>query len=142
MSKKINIEDMHWRNILSGLWIYFLLNILFRDVHEFLRTGYLEQVMSGTVNGNKITEEVLLYSGIALQIPLLMTVLSRILVDTVNRLSNILASVVMFVSIVAFTQNPDMDDIVFSVMEGLTLVAICYFSWRGPRIGSRVDITG
>ncbi len=132
MSNILKIEEMQWRNILSGLWLYFLLNILFRDVHEFLRTGYLEQVISGVVFGNRLTEEILLYSAFAIQIPLLMTVLSRVMSDSINRWSNIMASIVMFVTIVVFNRNPDLDDIVFSVVEALALVAICYIAWRGP----------
>ncbi len=134
MSNKIEIEEIHWRNILTGLWVYFLLNILFRDVHEFLRTGYLEQVISGVVNGNKLTEEILLYSAIALQIPLLMSVLSRVMTTSINRWLNIMASIVMLVSIAVFNRNPDLDDIVFSVVEGLALLTICYIAWRGPLI--------
>jgi len=132
MSNILKIEEMQWRNILSGLWLFFLLNILFRDVHEFLRTGYLEQVISGVVFGNRLTEEILLYSAFAIQIPLLMTVLSRVMADSINRWSNIMASIVMFATIVAFNRNPDLDDIVFSVVEGLALVTICYIAWRGP----------
>jgi hypothetical protein len=30
---------------LSTLWIFFLLNVIFRDLHELFRSGFLERVM-------------------------------------------------------------------------------------------------
>jgi len=136
MSKVLKIEQLQWRLVLSGLWIYFFLNILFRDVHEFFRTGFLEQALAGVVNGNVVTEEVLLYSAIGLQIPLLMTVLSRLLSDSMNRWFNLLVSTFMFVGIVVFNRDPDLDDIVFVCVEALALVAIFGLAWRGPRVAT------
>ncbi len=131
MRAVVGTEELYWRSMLSGLWIYFLLNILFRDIHEFLRTGYIEQVISGTVYGNKITEEILLVSAIVLQIPLLMTVLTLVMNARLTRWLNILAAGIMFVSISAFIQQPDMDDIAFAVFEGIALVAIVVIAWIG-----------
>ena len=130
------IGQMQWRNILSGLWIYFLLSILFRDVHEFLRVGYLEQVMTGVVNGNPITEEILLYAGLGLQIPLIMTVLPRFLGDVPNRWSNMIASTLMLVPVVGFVTDPDMDDVLFLVGQVLALCTIFLIAWRVPHVAS------
>ena len=54
-NQKIFITDMKAK--LSTLWIFVLLNIIFRDIHEFFRPGLLEEMMTGVVNGTQVTEE-------------------------------------------------------------------------------------
>jgi len=133
MSNVVNTDQTQWRVVLSGLWIFFLLNVLFRDVHEFFRNGFLEQALSGIVNGNIVTEENLTYAALALQVPLLMTVLSLLLASSMNRWFNLITSTLMFLSVVAFINNPDMDDIVFASVQGLALWAIFWFACKGTR---------
>ena len=46
--------------VLSTLWMFVLLNIIFRDIHDLFRPGFLEEMMTGSVNGTEVTEEALL----------------------------------------------------------------------------------
>ena len=55
---------------LSTLWIVVLFNITFRDFHEFLRSGYLEELLAMTTNGAEVSQGLLLASAIVLQIPI------------------------------------------------------------------------
>jgi len=139
MSDTPRIEEMQWRNILAGLWVFFLLNILFRVVHEFFRSGYLDQVLTGVVNGNLVTEEKLLYAAVALQVPLLMTVLSRLLNYSINRWLNMITSILMVMGVLTSNSNPDMDDMLFALMQGLALMAVFWVAWRGLRFGCLVN---
>ncbi len=34
------------RGVLSSLWIFVFFNMLFRDIHEFARPGWIEELMS------------------------------------------------------------------------------------------------
>lgn len=52
--------------MLSTLWVFVLLTVIFRDIHELFRQGFLEEIMSGEVNGVEMTETTLLIAGIAL----------------------------------------------------------------------------
>ena len=65
--------------LLSTLWIFVLLNMIFRDIHEFFRLGLLEEMMTGVVNGTQVTEEVMLIGAIMVEIPIVMVLLSQIL---------------------------------------------------------------
>lgn len=132
-NEPLNIEQLHWRLTLSGLWIYTLLNMLFRDMHELFRTGFLEQALDGVVDGNVVTEITLLYGGIALQIPLLMVPLCLTLQSRSNRWLNQIASTLMFAGVVAFNASPDLDDTLFALMEAMALTAIFVLTWREPR---------
>ncbi|MEM7280071.1 MAG: DUF6326 family protein [Pseudomonadota bacterium] len=130
----LKTNELEWKLLLSGLWTYLLLNMLFRDVHEFFREGFLAQALRGIVNGNTVTEEALFFGGIALQIPLIMVVVPFLLPTLVNRWANAIAGSVILVGKLAFNTNPDMDDLLFALTGSLAILAILWLSWKGPRI--------
>lgn len=81
--------------LLSSLWVFVMINFFARGLHELGRTGMLEQMMSGEIDGVVITEELMLFAGVMFEIPILMENL-----------------------------NPDLDNIFFMVMQiGVLLVA-------------------
>ena len=114
---------------LSTLWIVVLLNMLFRDMHEFARPGFLEELLAMTTNGAQISEGLLLVAGIVLEIPIMMIFLTQLLDINVNRWANIVASVFTMVAIISNTLNPDLDDIFFAVAECVALLLIIWFAW-------------
>lgn len=124
MEAKLNMQAR-----LSTLWIFLLFNILFRDMHELFRPGLLEQMISGTVNGTLVSNEMLLVAGIILEIPIAMIVLSRILNYKINRWANISAGILMTVSVVT---NPprDLDDYWFISMGLIASISIVYYAWK------------
>ena len=113
------------RAVLSMLWVYVLLNTLFRDIHEIFRDGFIEEVISGRVNGTEFT---MVTAALVLQLPLSMVVLSRILPRRVNRLANIAISVMTGATVVG-SWPKDADDIVFAIFATIGLVAIIAYSW-------------
>ena len=68
------------RGVLSALWTFVLLNMLFRDIHELSRPGAIEEFMSATVS-----EATLLASGVALSVFISMVMLCRVLPHRANR---------------------------------------------------------
>lgn len=116
--------------LLSTIWISVLLSMLFRDVHEYLREGFIAELAnSGTVNGGEVTGTTLLVSGIVLQLPLAMVVLSRVLPRRTNRLANIMVAAIMAMA-VAGTWPKDADDIVFGIFQLVSLAFIAVISYR------------
>ncbi|MEM6437157.1 MAG: DUF6326 family protein [Cyanobacteria bacterium P01_D01_bin.115] len=114
---------------LSALWIVYLLNVVFRDFHEFVEPGFIEQVMTGTFNGVQITEELLLFGGFVAEVPIAMVLLSRLLPYGANRWANIIAAVITL----AFEINngtTDLDDTFHMVIEMATLCFIIWSAWR------------
>jgi len=77
MNEISGVAQLEWRLMLSGLWLCFLLSLLFRDIREFFRDGFLDQALEGLVQGARVTETNLFYGAIALQVPLLTMFLSR-----------------------------------------------------------------
>ncbi|MDJ0724831.1 MAG: DUF6326 family protein [Prochloraceae cyanobacterium] len=125
--KKIVAMDMKAK--LSTLWIFFLLNLIFRDIHDLFRPGLLEQMMTGVVNGTQVTDELLLLGGIMVEIPISMVLLSRLLNYRFNRWANIIAGSITLTSIIA-NKPIDLDDVFFTTIEIIALGAIVWLAWQ------------
>lgn len=80
-----NINVLEKKIQLSILWIFMLLNMIFRDLHEFLRPGFLEGIIERNTAGTQVSEELLLFAGIMIEIPIAMIFLSALLKTRVNR---------------------------------------------------------
>ncbi|MDJ0800983.1 MAG: DUF6326 family protein [Calothrix sp. MO_167.B12] len=124
---------MDIKALLSTLWIFVLFNMIFRDLHEFGRPGFLEEIMTGNVNGVQITEGLMLLGGIMAEIPISMVLLSRVLKYRINRWANIIAGAITIVIVI---QNgpADLDDMFFATIEivSLSFIIWCAWKWRKP----------
>ncbi len=130
ISSNNNIE-IDKKALLSTLWIFVLLNIIFRDLHEFFRAGMIEEIITGT----PVSEQVMLIGGIMMEIPILMVLLSRILNYRINRWANIIIGAVIIALIIG-VGSKDLDDIFFATIEVIALSAIIWLAvkWREPKI--------
>jgi hypothetical protein len=134
MSTDEKTTGIGMKALLSTLWIFVLFNIAFRDIHEILRPGFLEEVMTGTVNGVQMTEGFLLLGGMMLEIPIAMILLSRVLPNRANRWANIIAGPIAIALIVVGAPS-DLDDMFFATIEVVTLLFIVWYAWKWPNPG-------
>lgn len=118
------------RVLLSVLWIFIILNFFARDIHELGRPGMLKQMMSGTIDGVKVTEFLMLLGGILIEIPILMTVLALLLPHAINRWTNIGVGLLTIAMIVAMNRDPDLDNVFFMGIQLIALIAIIGIAWR------------
>jgi hypothetical protein len=125
------MKVLETKAILSSLWVFILMNIIFRDLHEFVRPGFLAEVMTGSLNGQPLTEGLFLLGGVMIQVPISMIVLARVLPPRANRWANVLAILYTVVTIVMFAPG-DLDDTFHAAIELLAVVAIGYLVWRWP----------
>ena len=109
--------------MLSTLWVYVLLNILFRDIHELFRPGFVEELL-----GSNFDQAVVFAGGVALQLPLALVVLSRLLHRRWARIANLGVAALMAL-VTATTWPKDADDVLFSGFELLGLAAIAVLAW-------------
>ncbi len=117
------------RPALSLLWLFAILNMVFRDIHEFTMASTLNEILSGTINGNPMSETVLLYGAFAVEILLLGFLLSAVLPARWARNLNLVlvpaAIAGMFV-----VPPADPDDIFFAIVEICALAAAFVLAWR------------
>ena len=130
------------RTLLSALWVFLLMNIIFRDIHQFLSPGYMDWVLAGEMFGQQITDELLLYGGFAVEVMIAMVLLPHILPRRALRIVNTFA-VLFTTALVLFTPPIDPDDVFFLIIGLTTLVAVLWFGWTrfAPEASAHTAIT-
>ncbi|MEO1122582.1 MAG: DUF6326 family protein [Cyanobacteria bacterium J06639_16] len=129
MNLQKQILTLETKAKLSMLWVFYLFNTIFRDIHEFIEPGFIEKAMTGTFNGTQITEQLLLFGGFVAEVPISMVLLSRLLPYGANRWANIIAAAITL----AFEINngtTDLDDTFHMVIEMAALCFIIWSAWR------------
>ncbi len=114
---------------LSAFWLFILLNIIFRDIHQFTMKSHLEMLLTGIYNGTEVTEELMLLGGFLVEIPIAMFLFSLLLKRKWNRVLNIVAAV-LTVGVLLAEPPSDMDDTFFKVIEFLAIGAIVWTAWK------------
>ena len=125
----LQLQVLAMKAKLSTLWMFYLFNTIFRDIHEFIEPGFIEQVMTGTFNGFQITENLLLFGGFVASVPISMVLFSRLLPYGANRWANIVAALVTL----AFEINngtTDLDDTLHMILKIAALLFIIWSAWR------------
>jgi hypothetical protein len=123
---------MDRKALLSTLWIFVLFNIIFRDLHEVISPGFLEEAITGYVDGMQITERLVFIGAIIVEIPIAMVLLSRVLKYRVNRWVNIIAAAITIM--VVFSSVPTVPaDIFFDAIEVVALSLIIWYAWKWPK---------
>ena len=79
------MDTVHPKLKLSALWLFTLLNVIFRDIHQMTMKSHLEMLLSGYYNGMEVTEELMLIGGMVLEIPIAMVLFSLLLKRKYNR---------------------------------------------------------
>ena len=113
--------------LLSTLWIFILFNIIFRDLHEFLAEGAIEEMMS-----LKIPETTMLFYGFILEVLILMVLLSRILNNKANKWANIIAASITMLGTLSTLPAGDLDDTFFATMQLAAFITIIITAWKMP----------
>ncbi|WP_370979059.1 DUF6326 family protein [Agaribacterium sp. ZY112] len=117
------------KSTLSTLWLFILLNVLFRDLHDLFRPGAITEIETGTINGTQISNELLLFAAFVIEIPILMVLLSKILHYKINRRLNIVIPPLLALS---YLHNGvrDLDDVFFMAIVLLALLCTSVLAWR------------
>jgi hypothetical protein len=117
---------------LSALWLFVVLTCTYGDV-----VTLMDPVKRGSV---PLTEGFLLGGSVFMMIPITMVLLSRILKYRANRLSSIVAGIIMTVSLTLtlFVAVPAMYYVFFTVIEvsGTGTIVFVASKWRNPDVNS------
>jgi hypothetical protein len=117
---------------LSILWIFATLNWIYCDVIGFMDPDLLKGILAGNMNGIQFSQAFLLGTGVLMEIPMLMVLLSRFLPYRANRWANILAGITMTAVQLGslFISAPAPFYIFFSVIEIGATAAIVWYAWK------------
>ena len=130
MNTDSKIANVDRKVMFSTLWIVVMFNMAFADIVGFMIPGALEEIISGA-GPIQITEGLLLFFSILLEIPIAMILLSRVLPYRANRWANIIAAVITIVFVIG-GGSTTLVYIFFATIEVLAMLLIIWYAWRWP----------
>lgn len=117
-----------------ALWLFILLNIVFRDLHQCAMKPFLEMMLSGTYDGVEITPELVLLGGVLAEVPIAMVLFSLLLARRLGRPVTFAAALATTATVLSSAPR-DMDDVLHLVVQLAAMTAILGTAWRGPDDG-------
>ncbi len=123
------MDTIHPKLKLSALWLFVLLNVIFRDIHQMTMKSHLEMLLTGYYNGMEVTDTIMLAGGIVLEIPIAMVLFSLLLKRKYNRWANFTA-VLLTIGLFAVEPPSDPDDWFFKIVEFIGFGAIIWTTWK------------
>ncbi|SRR6056297_755396 len=123
------------RVILSTLWLFFIVNIIYADVFSLIDVTFSGTDVSAAENADLInaivTPGMLLLIAIILESGMAMIILARLLKHGINRWANIAIAVLqaLVLSASLFVGTPKIYYIFFATVELGTLMLIIWYAW-------------
>ncbi len=112
---------------LSSLWIIVLFNMAFADILSLFIPGIHEELASFA--GNTPISQLMLIGAIMHQIPIFMIFLSRVLKYKINRILNIVASIITIIYVIA--GGSLLPHYIFiAIIEVLCMLFIIWIAWK------------
>ncbi|MEM7742943.1 MAG: DUF6326 family protein [Pseudomonadota bacterium] len=115
---------------LSALWLFILLNIIFRDIRQFVLKSHLEMLPTGTYNGVVITEELMVLGAVIVQVPVGMVPASVLLSRSFCRPVTYLAALLGTAGMLSNAPT-DHDDVFHLVVQLAAMIGIFRLAWTG-----------
>jgi len=118
--------------VLSTLWVFVLMNMIYADILNTLKPGYLNELKHVSEN---ISGETILLFAFLMEIPIAMILLSRVLNRKANRIANFISAPVSILwvilpSVVMSNGNPPLSYIFFATIETITMIFIFWYTWK------------
>ncbi len=111
------------------LWLFAILNTLFRDIHQLVVASTIEDILAGHMNGNPVTEGALFIGAFAVELLLLGMLLSQLLRPSHARIFNLAVAPIAFAG--TFVVPPtDLDDYFFATVVLATFATIFVLAWK------------
>lgn len=122
------------RVILSTLWVFYVVNILYADILSLMGGvfgGGAPSADAAELIETLLSPGMLLGIAIFLETAMVMIVLSRLLKHGVNRWTNIVIAILHTLGLLAsmFVGTPTMYYIFFVTVEVITLLFIVWYAW-------------
>jgi hypothetical protein len=119
---------------IAALWVAVMLLFAYGDIFGFFRTGLIQEIMSGKMAGNEITQVFVLFTAAYITIPSIMVFLSLVLKPNINRWANIVLAIVYSASILLFCIGESWVYYIFlSILESVLLLMVAWYAWTWPR---------
>jgi hypothetical protein len=125
--------------LLSTLWMFFVLNILYADIIGVMEVTFNDIDVSTADNAeliqNILSPKMLLVISVILESAMIMIILARVLKHSANRWFNIIVAIIQAIVLTASLSvgSPKMYYIFFATVEFTTLFLIIWYAWKWPK---------
>ena len=132
MSSSSLLQDR--KIVLSTLWVFVLINMIYADILGMLKPGYLENL--DKLSQELSAETVLLFS-LLMEVPIIMILLSRVLNRRANRIANLVAAPlsilwVVVPSLITSLGSTPLSYVFFATVESLAMLYIAWYAFKWP----------
>lgn len=132
MSSSSLLQDR--KIVLSTLWVFVLINMIYADILGMLKPGYLENL--DKLSQELSAETVLLFS-LLMEVPIIMILLSRVLNRRANRIANLVAAPlsilwVVVPSLITSLGSTPLSYVFFATVESLAMLYITWYAFKWP----------
>jgi hypothetical protein len=129
------MTNVERKTMLSTMWIFVMLNMIYADILGMLRPGYLELLdrMSQQLSGSAV-----LLFAVLMEIVIVMVPLSKILDRKANRWTHFAVVPLSILWVVGPALMPSLGEstplsyVFFATVEVATMLAMLRFVWRWP----------
>lgn len=128
------MDKLDTKVLLSTLWVFVLINMIYADIIGMLRPGYIELLNQMS---QKLSSGTILIFSVLMEIPILMILLSRILSMNFIKIANYIAVPISIVYVIfGGLDNPPVSYIFFATIEIFTMafILLLSFRWKQPTI--------
>ena len=129
------MTDRERKTLLSTMWIFVLLNMIYADILGTLHPGYLEQLdqMSEQLSGSAV-----LLFAVLMEVVIVMVLLAKILNRKANRWAHFVAVPLSILWVVVPAMMPSLGDttplsyVFFATVEVTAMLAMLWIAWTWP----------
>lgn len=129
------MTDEKRKTILSTMWIFVILNMIYADILGMLRPGYLEFLdrMSQQLSGSAV-----LLFAILMEVVIVMVPISKVLDRKANRWVHFAVIPVSILWVVgpalmsSLGESTPLSYVFFAAVEVVTMLTMLRFAWRWP----------
>lgn len=127
---QILTKGMDERIVLSVLWVFVLMNMIYADILNTLKPGYLAELeqVSTTMSGVGV-----LFFAVLMEIPIIMIPLARLLNRRANRIAHFIAVPlsVLWVTVPSIIMpGTPLSYIFFASVECATMLFLLWYAWK------------
>lgn len=133
------IELLERRALLSALWLFVLLNFIFRDLHEIVKAEFLADALQGIYNGREVTEAMFLLGGIIVEVPIVMMLMAWVLPLRATRWTNVVVAPLFALTFIG--APGDLDDYFHVGVILIALAIVVWKAWTWERPASQSGVT-
>ncbi|MEM6436614.1 MAG: DUF6326 family protein [Cyanobacteria bacterium P01_D01_bin.115] len=134
--------DLERQTLLSTLWVFVLLNMVYADILGTLRPGYLDFLDQIS---QQLTGSTVLFFAVFMEVAIAMILLSRVLAYKANRWAHFIAIPLTILWVVVPALMPSLGEttplsyVFFASVEVATMVFMFGYVWQWPQPESKYN---